>query len=159
MRKLSLGMTVPEVLFAIILLTITFFSLLSVLASGLRTDKKGYIRDTASATADLLLDRTLRELRADSPPGTKMTFFNTEKPDRALAYAQGVESSGDTVYGYEICTTLVRHPDGTVFNAPNRRLVQVDVYVHWGDQDARTGYGSTLYHDRRMVSESSGDAI
>lgn len=155
-RRCLAAMTIPEVLFAMILLTITFLSLMAVLASGLRSDKKGFVKDTASATAELLLQRTCKRLSED--PAAKASFWATEKPNRETPYDQGEERSGDTVFRYEICTTYVRQADGSIFNAPNQRLMRIDVYVRWGEDDSRVGYGSMMYHGRRIVSEVSVSA-
>jgi hypothetical protein len=143
-------MTVPEVLFALVLLTVTFLSLMAVLGSGLRADKKGFVKQAASAVAEQL-SAELRASLQDQP--TRVAFWDQEKPGREAPYAQGVVRSGDTDFEYQICTALVRQPDGTVFNAPDRRLMQVEVYVRWGSDDTRAGFGSLVFHDQQILSE------
>ena len=152
-------MSLFEVLIALALLAIVFVSVLAVLASSLRTNKKDFFRDKASSTATLLLNRVVLSVQTDSPEGIQETFWEDESPTRAAPFQSGVESNGDLEFQYEICTTTIKSPDGSVYGAPNRRLKQIDVYLTWGDSDSRTGYGSTLFHDRQLLSEASGDAI
>lgn len=144
------GMTVPEVLFALVLLTVTFLSLMAVLGSGLRADKKGFVKQTASAIAEQLSAELRSALRDQQ---TRVTFWGQEKPGRDAPYDQGTVRSGDTDFDYQICTTYVRQPDGAIFNGPDRRLMQVDVYVRWGADDTRAGFGSSVFHDQQIVSE------
>lgn len=142
------GVTIPEVLFSLALLAITFLSLMGVLTGGLRADKKGYIKDNATAVAHLLLARSLQE--AEERQGV---FWSIQRPDRNAPYKKGTETSGEVVFEYEICTSYVT---GDVPQSPGHRLMLVDVYVHWGSDDSRVGYGDTVTLVRRLVSEASG---
>jgi hypothetical protein len=155
----SAGLSVAEVVIAIAFLAITFVSLLSVLAGGLKHDRKAYLKNAATATARALLTKTLSEVSKDSPAGTKDGFWATDYPYRTSPYREGEENAADVTFHYEICTETVRAISGQPFGAPDHRLKQVDVYVRWGQEDERTGFGSTVYHDRRIVSEASGDPL
>ena len=142
---------------AIALLAITFVSLLAVLAGGLRTDRKAYYKDAAASTARTILTRTLGQVSRDNPVGIKAAFWNTDRPNQSSPYLSGTEEAGDARFYYEICTVTITGTNGAVFGAPDHRLKQVDVYVRWGGDNGRVGYGSTSYHDRRIISEASGD--
>jgi hypothetical protein len=150
---------VPEVILAIAFLAITFVSLLSVLAAGLRTDRKAFFRDAATSTARALLTKTLSKVSRDTPVGTKSAFWAEDKPNRGNPYLEDTVSAGDTVFTYQITTKTIPAANGSPFGGVKRRLKQVDIYVRWGGDDQRTGYGSTVYHDRRIISEASGDPL
>lgn len=151
------GLSVPEVVVAIAFLAITFVSLLAVLIGGIRTDRKAFYRETAASTARSLLTKILSEVTRDTPAGTKSNFWAMDHPTRSSPYRQGTEVAGDTEFHYEVCTLTVVGPNAVPFGAPSHRLKQVDIYVRWSSDDERTGYGSTVYHDRRIISEASGD--
>ena len=152
------GLSVAEVVIAIALLSITCVSLLAVLAGGLRTDRKAYFKDAAASTARTLLTRTLSKVSRDDPVGAKANFWNTDRPKGSpQSYLSGTEEAGDVTFHYDIYTQTITAANGTVFGTPDHRLKQVDVYVRWGGDDSRVGYGSTSYHDRRIISEASGD--
>ncbi len=158
-RRSGPGLSVAEVVIAIALLAITFVSLLAVLAGGLRTDRKAYFKDAAASTARVLLTKSLGKVTQDLPPGTKAHFWSQDFPDRDAPYLKGEETSGDVTFRYEICTRAVMSTAGVPFGSPNHRLKQVDIYVSWTSDDERTGYGSTVYRDRRILSEASGDPL
>ncbi len=154
-ERLRRGMSLPEVLLAIALLAITFLSLMSVLASGLRADKKDYVKDSASAAAELILNRELRQIRTS--PAAKQAFWNSDYPDRNSPYSSGLEVAGSTEFHYDICTRTVDDTSGSPFNGTEQRLKQVEIFVRWGGDDTRVGFGSTVYHELRYVSEASDD--
>lgn len=149
------GMSVPEVLIAIALLAITFLSLMGVLASGLRADKKDYLKDSASAAAELILHREFRRMR--NSPAAKQAFWNSDHPDRNSPYSSGEEVSGSAKFHYDICTRTVDDTSGSPFNGTGQRLKEVEIFVRWGSDDTRVGFGSTLYREVRYVSEAGGD--
>ena len=148
------GFTVSEVLIALALLAITFVSVLAVLAAGIRADKKGFLKESAASVSELLQRRLLKDVGRDDPPGARANFWSVDKPDRSDPYQQGLEISGGTRFEYAICTQTLTPSFGS---NPGKRLKQVDVYVRWSSDDVRAGYGSTLHHDRFLVSEAGSE--
>jgi hypothetical protein len=153
-RRPVTALSVPEVLFALALLSITFVSVLAVLAAGLRADKKGFLKESASEVSDVLQRRLIKEVTTDDPPGTRASFWSTDKSTRSDPFQEGIESSGTTSFEYEICTQTLTPTFGST---EGKRLKQVDIYVHWSSDDVRAGYGSSLHHDRMLLSEASGE--
>lgn len=148
------GFTVSEVLVALALLAITFVSVLGVLAAGIREDKKGFLKESAASVSELLQRRLLKDVSRDDPPGARANFWSVDKPNRSDPYRQGEEMSGSTRFEYAICTETLVPSFGS---NDGKRLKQIDVYVRWSSDDARAGYGSTLHHDRLIVSEAGSE--
>lgn len=148
------ALSVPEVLFALALLSITFVSVLAVLAAGARADKKGFFKESAGEVGNLLQQRLIQEVSRDDPPGTRASFWSTDHPTRSEPFQQGVENSGSTAFEYEICTRTLNPSFGLT---EGKRLKQIDIYVHWSSDDSRAGYGSTIHHDRLLLSEAGID--
>lgn len=142
-------MSIFEVLLALALLAVTFLSLMGVLAMGLRADKKSYVKDCAYDVASYILEREFKLISNDS--NARANFWGGDSPNRGNAYKSGVQDFGGDKFSYEICTTTV-----SSFNAAGSRLKKVQIFVHWGADEVRSGYGSLLVSEVRYLSEANG---
>ncbi len=158
-RSRLLGLTLLEVVFALFLITVTALSLVAVLAAGLRTETKDEHRDAQAAATTFLLQSLLRDVKDDNPPGLRSQFWGSETPTLENPFRSGTEKIGSAEYSYHICLSTVLSSEGSVFGAPDHRLKQIDIFVHWSGDFQRSGYGSTLYHDKILFSEVSGEAL
>ncbi len=151
------GFGLAEVIVAIALLSITALSLVTVLVSSLRSDKKAFLVAAASNLAETELQRTAEAVKSDTPAGIQATFWEQQYPESGSPFRTGKSTISHTEFEYFIYAVSVTDSTGLPIGDPDNRLKQVDIYVRWYNPSAGSpGHGRTTHHQRRLISQTSG---
>lgn len=152
------GLSLAEVLVAIVILSMVLLSLLAVLGSSLKSDRKAFLMAGAANLADSELDRLLQSVKADQPAGTREQFWESDHPSSGEPLRSGVATVSHTEYSFAIFCQTVLDTSGAPLGNPDHRLKQVDIIVRWHQSTTlKLGEGETSYHQRRLFSEVNVD--
>lgn len=152
------GLSLAEVLIAIVILSMVLLSLIAVLGSSLKADRKAFWMTGAANLADSELDRLLQSVRTDQPAGTREQFWDSDHPRSGEPLRSGVVTVSHTEYSFAIYSQTVLDTSGVPVGDPDHRLKQVDIVVRWHQSTTlKLGQGETTYHQRRLFSEVNVD--
>ncbi len=153
------GLSLAEVLVAIVILSVVLLSLIAVLGSSLKSDRKAFLMSGAANLADSELDRLLQSVKSDQPAGTRAQFWDSDHPSSGEPLRSGQVTVSHIQYSFAIYCQTVLDTSGTPVGDPNHRLKQVDIVVDWyRSTTAKLGQGETTYRQRRLFSEVNVDS-
>ena len=151
------GMSLAELMVAIMLLAICILTVLGLSLAVVRVDSKAAETSAGSVVADTLLQEVVAQVKADSPPGTKDSFWNNDHE----VWAQGSRVNNGPEFSYWISAVTVTTTGGDSLGSADlqNRLKKVDVRVRWfndgsSEQSGRQGYGELEATISQLVPEA-----
>lgn len=139
------GLTLAESIFAIGILALALFALISVCSMALRFQRQSLNNLNAARITDMVLGRTVASVLTDTPAGEEAAFWGATFPYPGSPFRNGVEKVGNQEFSWFIYTTDM----SGVTTLPDNRLRRVDAYVVWSDKEL----GAQISSATRLVNE------
>ncbi|MEW6277232.1 MAG: prepilin-type N-terminal cleavage/methylation domain-containing protein [Candidatus Eremiobacterota bacterium] len=149
--------TLPELMLAVGLLALVLLTLVGLTTATVRSNHKAALLGPAAAVAESLLDRTLSDVAADIPPGTRDSFWAASGPGPWKSLSP--LDQGGVRYEYAIYAHTVADVTGTPVGGASNRVKKVDLVLCWWGSAAtagdRNGYGRMQLSASRLVNEGA----
>lgn len=150
--------SLAEIMVALFCFSVAVLLVLALTISLTRVDRETVDRSAAVSTANRVLERVLRDIRATGDPISEADFWAGSYP-ASSPILTGSEAVGSTQFSYEVTSgeplTALDTGQQIGTTGPNNRLKKVSVRVTWfsEDGDARAGYGRLEAGVSRLVRE------
>ena len=128
------GLSVVEIVVALGVLGLAAVTVLSVCSSVLKYRRQSTNALNAARVTDMIMERTVASLAADSPTGTRDAFWAGSYPYPGSAYQENTLKVGGLEYSYAVYADDVPGLGDPGADPPNL-LRRIDVYVWWEDMD------------------------
>lgn len=154
-----MALSLAEIIVALGILALVLLSLVSVLVSSLKSEKKAFLMTSALNLADSELERLFLSVKSDQPLGARAEFWGRDYPSSGAPLRQGTATVSHTEFHFEITTATVMAADGLPIGDPDHRLKEVDILVRWyPSSTASLGQGESSYRQKRLFSEINLDS-
>lgn len=136
------GFTLTEVIIAMGLLGFALLTLMSVCSIALRYQRQSINAMNAARVNDMVLERAMAGVNADTPTGTNDIFWNAQYPHPTTPYKRGSEQVGRETFQYAIYAVDIAGVGDPSLDPPNT-LRKVDAYVWW-EEEGKAGQKRTF---------------